>query len=122
MKALIPSKVAEIIFALILIAFAYGHFTNADAMANEWKLVPDYMPGDQIIWIYITSAGLALAAIAIITGILKTLACYLLAAMFLVIVFTIHLKPAMDGNMGNLLKYTAMAMCAILVGNRNAKN
>ena len=119
MKALLPTKFAEIIFALILLAFAYGHFTNTDAMSG---MIPEYMPGSASIWVYITGAGLALAAIAIITGIQKTLACYLLAAMFLIFVFTLHLQPAMDGNMSNLLKDTAMAMAAIMIGNKAAKS
>ena len=118
MKALFPTKFAEIIFALILLAFAYGHFANTDAMA---AYIPDYMPGDASIWVYITGAALALAAIAIITGIQKTLACYLLAAMLLIFVFTLHLKPAMEGNMSSLLKDAAMAMAAIMIGNKAAK-
>lgn len=119
MKALFPTRFAEIIFALILIMFAFGHFTKTDDMA---AMIPSYMPGGATIWVYVSGAALALAAIAIITGIQKTLACYLLAAMLLIIVFTLHLKPAMDGNMGNLLKDTAMAMAAIMIGNRGAKS
>ena len=119
MKPLIPTKIAEIIFALILIAFAYGHFSKADAMADY---IPAYMPGDANIWVYVIGAALTLAAIAIITGIQKTLACYLLAVMLLVFVFTLHLEPAMDGNMSSLLKDTAMAMAAIIIGNNGAKS
>ena len=118
MKALIPTKVAELIFALILIAFAYGHFTKTDDLA---AYIPSYMPGGATLWVYVTGTGLALSALAIISGIQKTLACYLLAAMLLVFVFTLHLEPAMDGNMGSLLKDTAMAMAAIMIGNRGAK-
>lgn len=119
MKVLFPTRFAEIIYALILLVFAYNHFTNVDAMASY---IPDYMPGGGNIWVYVTAVALTLAAIAIITGIQKTLACYLLAAMLLIFVFTIHLKPAMDGNMGNLLKDTALAMAAIMIGNRGAKS
>jgi putative oxidoreductase len=114
MKAFIPSKVAEIVFALILGYFAYGHFKFADSMGGY---TPSFMPGDGKIWVYITGAALALAAIAIITGIQKTLACYLLAAMLLIFVFTIHIKTFGD-NPGGTLKDTAMAMAAILIGNR----
>ncbi len=118
MKPFIPSKFAEIIFALVLFVFAYNHFTSTDMMAG---MIPDYMPGGGKIWIYITGVALVLSALAIITGIQKTLACYLLAAMLLVFVFTLHLKPVMDGgNMSNLLKDTAMAMAALLIGNRSS--
>ena len=119
MKALFPTRFAEIIYALVLLVFAYNHFTNADTMA---AYIPDYMPGGGSIWVYITAAALALAAIAIISGIQKTLACYLLAAMLLIFVFTLHLKPAMDGNMTSLLKDTTMAMAAIIIGNNGAKS
>lgn len=119
MKALIPSRVAEIIFALLIgyVGIAW-HFMNTDAMSG---IVPEYMPGEPKIWVYITGAGFVLTAIAIITGIQKTFACYLLAAMLLIFVFTKHLQPALDGNEGNLIKDSAMAMCAILIGNNRAK-
>lgn len=116
MKPLVPSKAAEIVFAL-LIAYAgiAWHFMNTDTLAG---MVPDYMPGDAKIWVYITGAGFVLAAIAIITGYQKTLACYLLAAMLLTFVFTKHLEPALNGDATHLVKDSAMAMCAILIGNR----
>lgn len=115
MKPFIPSKIAEILFALVIGMFGTNHFMKTDMMAGY---IPSYMPGDASIWVYITGAALVLAAIAIIINMQKTLACYLLAAMLIVFVFTLHLKPAMDGDMGNLLKDTAMAMAAILIGNR----
>jgi uncharacterized membrane protein len=114
MKPFFPSKIAEFIFAACLLVFAINHFKHTDMMGG---MVPSFMPGDGKIWVYVSGAGLTLAAIAIITGIQKTLACYLLAALLLIFVFTIHLKPAMDGNTGGLLKDTSMAMCAILIGN-----
>ena len=115
MKAFIPSKIAEIIFALVIGMFGISHFMKTDMMAT---MVPPSMPGDGSIWVYITGAALILAAIAIIIDKYKTLACYLLAAMLIIFVLTLHLKPAMDGNMGNLLKDTGLAMAAILIGNR----
>lgn len=119
MKPIIPSRIAEIIFALLMgYAGVMWHFKNASGMAGG---IPDYMPGDPKIWVYVTGAGFVLAAIAIITGIQKTLACYLLAAMLLIFVFTKHLPAALDGNEGSLIKDSALAMCAILIGNRRAK-
>lgn len=118
MKAFIPSKVAEILFALVIGIFGVAHFMKTDMMT---PMIPSYMPGDASIWIYITGAALVLAAIAIIIDKYKTMACYLLAAMLIVFVLTLHLQPAMDGNMGNLLKDTGLAMAAILIGNRGSK-
>ncbi len=114
MKSIIPSRVAEILFALAIGTFGVLHFMHADMMAGG---VPTFMPGDGKIWIYITGSGLILAAIAILINKFKRVACYLLAVMLLIFVFTIQLKPAMDGNLGGLLKDTALAMAAIIIGN-----
>ena len=117
MKAFFPSKLAEIIFALAIGYFGYLYIRNAETMTGA---IPDYLPGDSKIWIYILGTGYVLSALAILTGFLKTVACYLLAAELLVIVFAIHLKPAINNdpvNTSMLLKNTVMAMCAILIGN-----
>jgi putative oxidoreductase len=117
MKPFIPSKIAEIVFAIIIAYFGYLHFKNANMMGG---MVPDFMPGDGKIWIYVTGSGFILAAIAIIIDMQKTLACYLLAAVLLIFVFTIHIK-SFDMNPSGVLKDTAMAMAAILIGNRGSK-
>ncbi|MEI9807153.1 MAG: DoxX family protein [Bacteroidota bacterium] len=113
MKAFIPSKLAEVIFALIIAYFGYWHFAHADTMG---KGVPYFIPGPGSLWIYITGAAFLLAAIGILTDIKKTLACYLLAAMLLVFVFTIHFKY-FNTNPSGALKDVAIAMCALIIGN-----
>jgi putative oxidoreductase len=114
MKAFIPSKLAEVIFALIIAYFGYWHFTHADSMG---KGKPDFIPGPGSLWIYITGAGFVLSAIAILTDIKKTLACYLLAAMLLIFVFTIHIK-SFESNPFGALKDVAIAMCALIIGSK----
>lgn len=116
MKSIIPTRVAEMLFALAIGAFGVQHFMHADMMGG---MVPDYMPGGGKIWIYITGGALIAAALAILINKFKRIACYLLAVMLLIFVFTLHLKPAMDGNMGSLLKDTALAMAAIIIGNNS---
>jgi putative oxidoreductase len=116
MKSPLASRLAEIIFALAMGFFGVLHFMNVDAMSG---LVPDFMPADGKIWIYITGAGLIAAALAIIINKFKRPACYLLAIMLLIFVFALQLKPAMDGNPGSLLKDTALAMAAIIIANRH---
>jgi uncharacterized membrane protein len=118
MKSFIPTRLAEIIYALIMGFFGVLHFMNADTMSG---MIPDYMPGDGKIWIYITGAAFIAVALAILINKFKTVACYLLAAMLLIFVFTLHLQPAMDGNPGQLLKDTALAMAAIIIGNKGSK-
>jgi uncharacterized membrane protein len=113
LKAFIPSKLAEVIFALIIAYFGYWHFKNADAMG---RMVPSIIPGPGSLWIYITGAAFLLAAIGILTDIKKTLVCYLLAALLLIFVFTIHYR-AFSSNPFNALKDVAIAMCALIIGN-----
>jgi len=114
MKPFLPSKIVEYIFAAAIAYFGFLHFKNVNMMAG---MVPDFMPGDGKLWIYITGAGFILAAIAIIIDVQRTLACYLLAGVLLIFVFTIHLK-SFGTNPSGVLKDTAMAMAAILIGNR----
>jgi len=115
MKKIFLTRFAEIIYAFIMGFFGVMHLMNADTMSG---LIPEYMPADGKIWIYITGAALIAAALAILINKFKTVACYLLAAMLLVFVFTLHLQPAMDGNPGQLLKDAGLAMAAIIIGNR----
>ena len=115
MNNLFPSRVASIIYALAIAAFGVRNFIKAGSMD---AIVPDYMPGGGDIWLYITGVCLILAAVAIVlNNSLTRPACYLLALMLLIFVFTLHLKPALDGNPNNLLKDTAIAMGAIIIGN-----
>lgn len=114
MKPFIPSRLAEFVFAAVIAYFGYLHFKNADMMGGG---VPSYFPGDGKIYIYLTGAGFILAAIAIVIDIQKALACYLLAGVLLIFVFTIHLK-LFKTNPSGLLKDTALAMAAILIGNK----
>ncbi len=114
MKPFFPTKVAEVIFALMIAYFGYLHFKNANMMAG---MVPDMFPGDGKIYIYLTGAGFILAAIAIIINVQKALACYLLAAVLLIFVFTIHIK-SFNTNPSGVLKDTALAMAAIIIGNK----
>jgi putative oxidoreductase len=108
MRAFIPAKLAEVIFALIIAYFGYYHFTHADAMG---KSVPGFIPGPGSLWIYITGAVFVLAAIGILADLKKIIACYLLAAMLLIFALTVHLH-----NYVEALKDAAMAMCALIIG------
>ena len=108
MKAFIPSKLAEVIFALIIAYFGYWHFTHADSMG---KAVPGFIPGPGSLWMYITGVVFILAAIGILADLKKIIACYLLAAMLLLFAFTVHWHNHIDA-----LKDAALAMCALIIG------
>jgi putative oxidoreductase len=117
MKKIFPTRLATMLYALAMGSFGVLHLMNAELMG---VMVPDFMPGDGKIWIYITGGAFIAAGLAILFNKLTRPACYSLAAMFLCFVFLIHLKPAMDGNTANLfnlLKDASLAMAAIIIGN-----
>lgn len=118
MKKFFPTRLAEIIFGLIMAYFGVFHLKYGTGI----KGVPDYLPGDETIWVYIVGIGFGLAAVAILINRFKTLACYLLAAMMMVFVLTLHIPQVLkDGNLYQLLKDTGLAMAAILIGNNTRK-
>lgn len=82
--------------------------------------VPNYFPGDGKIWVFLTGAVFILAAIAIIVDKFRTAACYLLAFTLIVFVLTVHIKN-FEGNPSGTLKDLAMAMAAIIIGNRSSR-
>ena len=108
MKAFIPTKLAEVIFALIIAYFGYWHFTHGDVMGRS---VPAFIPGPGSLWIYITGAVFILAAIGILADIKKVIVCYALAVMLILFAFTVHLHDHI-----NALKDAALAMCALIIG------
>ena len=118
MKITFPTRLAEILYALIMGFFGIMHFMNADTMN---AIIPNYFPADGKIWVYISGVVLIAAALGIILNKFKHITCYLLAVMLLIFVFTLHLQPALDGNPGQLLKDTGLAMAAVIIGNRTAK-
>ncbi len=120
MRPFIPSRIAEIIYAVVVIIFGINHFRAGESMAGG---VPSFIPGG-VVWIYLTGAGFILAGIAIIINRYKTLACYLLALMLIIFVLTVQLPGYFNGegmsrvmSFVSALKDTALAMGAILIGN-----
>lgn len=118
MKSFFPTRLAEMLYALIMGFFGVAHFTNVDAMSS---IIPDYLPGDGTVWVYISGVALVAAALAILINKFKTMACYLLAVMLIIIALTIHLSAAQEGNPGQLLKDLGLAMAAIVIGNAGSK-
>jgi len=108
MKAFFPTKLAEVIFALIIAYLGYWHFTHADQVGRS---VPSFIPGPGSLWVYVTGAVFLVAAIGILADLKKTLACYCLAAMLLIFAFTVHLRMPIEA-----LKDGALAMCALIIG------
>ena len=66
MKFTIPTRIAEILFA---VAFAVFGILHLKYTAGYKGGVPSFMPGDASIWVYITGICFILAAVAIIIAI-----------------------------------------------------
>lgn len=116
MKQIISTRVAEIGYALVMLAFAALHFKYGIGK------VPSFIPGSSTFWAYITGAGFLAAGVAIIFNFYKRLACYLLALMLVIFILAVHLMPAInEHSYYQPLKDGALAMAAIIIGNSASK-
>jgi uncharacterized membrane protein YphA (DoxX/SURF4 family) len=118
------TKIGTIIYALVIAFFGISHFQNGAGMAG---MVPSFIPGKSVFWVYLTGVALVLAAISILTGKQTRLAGILLAVFLLIIVLTVHLPAvinAPDGNaarfpLTNLIKDTGLAAAALLIAGKH---
>lgn len=120
MKNLISTRLAIIIFAIIIAFFGANNILNARHMAAN---VPGFLPASE--WmVYISGAGFVLAALAFIIDRYAKIAGYLLAVLLLIIVFSVDVPGIVHSTnvhirmlfITNMLKDAALAMAAILVG------
>ncbi len=119
MKNLISTKVAIIIFALIIGFFGANNILHAKDMAAN---VPSFLPASKVM-VYISGAGFLLAAVAFIIDRYAKIAGYLLAILLLIIVFSVDLSGIVHARnvpikmlfITSLLKDAALAMAAILI-------
>ncbi|MEO5967373.1 MAG: hypothetical protein ABIP68_00570 [Ferruginibacter sp.] len=120
MRRISKHRLACIVFAIIMGLFGIYHLFNAENMKSN---VPEYVPGG-VIWVYITGVGFILAAIAILIDKYTKLACYMLAGMLLIFIFTIHVPMVVSGEsevvkqtgLLMMLKDIGLVMAALLVG------
>ncbi len=114
MRFNIPTQAAVVLYALIWAAFGVNHLVNAKEMV---AIVP--VPGGAF-WIYLTGVAMLLAAAAIIFNIQARLAGYLLAAMLLVFIFSVHVPQLIKGNFMapvSILKDLGLMAGAIIIAN-----
>ena len=119
MKNLISTRIAIIIFALIIGFFGANNILHAKDMAVN---VPSFLPASKVM-VYISGAGFLLAAAAFIIDRYAKIAGYLLAVLLLIIVFSVDLRgivyarnvPVKMLYITSLLKDAALAMAAILI-------
>ena len=121
----IVSRIAIWVLAVVMILFGIQHFRYPDIFANY---VPPFLPGG-IIWVYFVGVAFILAAIAFISNRLVALAGYLLAALLLIFIISIHWPNFRDASsvensqqtLANMLKDLAIAAFAIYVAS-NARH
>jgi putative oxidoreductase len=113
MKTLIPTRVAIILYAIVMGLFGVIHFVHASIMAAA---VP--IPGGKT-WIYITGLALILAAISFIINVMVKLAGYLLALFLLIVIVLVHIPHATEDlpSLTMLLKDVALMAAAIIIAN-----
>lgn len=119
MKNLISTRVAIIIFALIIGIFGANNILHAKDMASN---VPSFLPASRIM-VYISGAGFLLAAVAFIIDRYAKLAGYLLALLLLLIVFSVDVPGIIHATslsikmmfVTNMLKDAGLAMAAVLI-------
>jgi putative oxidoreductase len=118
-KALVSTRLAIIIFAVIIAFFGANNILHARNMATN---VPSFLPASKMM-VYISGAGFLLAAVAFIIDRYAKIAGYLLALLLLIIVFSVdvpgivrsanvHIKMLYVTNM---LKDAALAMASVLI-------
>ena len=121
----IVSRIAIWLLAVVMILFGIQHFRSPEIFAN---FVPPFLPGGEI-WVYFVGVAFILAAIAFITNRFVALAGYLLAALLLVFIVTIHWPNFRNASsvensqqtLANMLKDLAIAAFALYVAS-NARH
>ncbi len=116
-------RIAVIVYAIAMAMFGINHLLQPVYIG---KIVPEWMPGDGVIWSYFTGVCLILAAIAFVINKFAKLAGILLTIFLLLIAITVHLPPVFEADhgmlrvpaLGLLQKDLAIAAGAMLVALR----
>ena len=108
----IVSKIAIYLLAIVLIIFGIYHLKSPYDLV---VFVPEFLPGG-ILWVYLTGVAFILVGISFLTNRFVKIAGYILAALLLVFVLTIHIPNAINAGDAtyrqiafvNILKDTAL--------------
>jgi uncharacterized membrane protein len=110
----------RVVYALPFAVFGLFHFMNASQMAG---MVPAWIPGGQVLWVYLTGVALLAAAGSFIVNRQVKAAGIALAVLLLSFVLFVH-APGLANEataqmaMPNLLKDLALAGGALLLAGR----
>lgn len=119
------AAVGRVAYGLAMILFGILHFTNAEPLL---RLIPPYLPGGLLFWVYFVGTALVLAGISIIIRKYDRLACLLLALMFTLFILMVrvpYLFHLADGQKQDFFiqmsKEIALAGSALVIGGRKRK-
>lgn len=93
---LLTTVIARILFSIPFLVNGSMHFIMPE---NLVMLVPAWVPGGGLLWVYITGACFVAASISIIIKKFGAIACLLLAALLMTIILTVHIPGLMNPEM-----------------------
>jgi putative oxidoreductase len=88
----IVSRIAIYLLSIVLITFGIFHFIMPYDLL---VYVPDFLPGG-IRWAYLTGAAFILVGVSFLTNQYVKIASYLLSALMLIFILTIHVPNAIN--------------------------
>jgi len=111
------SRIAIYLLSIVLFAFGIIHYLYPRDLLN---FVPAFLPGG-IIWVYFVGTAFILAAVAFLTNKMVKVAGYLLAALLIIFILSVHIPNYLDAGaqdmkriaLINLLKDTAIVGFAL---------
>jgi uncharacterized membrane protein len=114
------SRVAVVLFAIVLAVFGLFHFIDPE---NLVLFVPSYMPSSHV-WVYAMGLVLILASLCIATNRQARLASYILAPLLVVFALSVHLQGYLslsDRQLKalsflNMIQDLALACCVLYIG------
>lgn len=114
------SRVAVVLFAIVIAFFGLYHFIDPE---NLVTFVPDYMPRGHAI-VYGVGAVLMLTSLSILLHRRVKMACYLLALLLATFALTVHLQGYLSLSdrqlralsLMNMIQGLALACCVLYVG------
>jgi hypothetical protein len=114
------ARVGRVLFALPFAVFGALHFSMSASMA---AVVPGWVPGPQVAWVYLTGVVMIVSALAIAADRYARVAGLAIAGLMALFVLTVHIPglrdPALAGlAMGNLLKDLALLGAGLMVAGR----
>jgi uncharacterized membrane protein len=119
------TAVGRVAYGMAITLFGILHFTNAEPLL---RLIPPYLPGGLLFWVYFVGVALVLAGISIIIQKYDRAACLLLALMFALFIAMVripYLVKLEDGKKQDFLiqmsKEIALAGSALVIGGRKRK-